>query len=93
MPTRNRTKLTTKEEHEFKRWYGLWSKQLKLNPDPDAPGHKYDYRGAFKAGVQPDAKTRHWDSKYKDSDHPNRFVKDKKGNLIDSISGKKVKVK
>jgi hypothetical protein len=54
-----------------------------LDPDPDGDLHKYDYRGAFKAGFSPDIDG-HFPSKFKDDDHPNRFVKLDDGAILDS---------
>lgn len=66
------------DEVEFKDWYQRWADTTGLDPNPDDPRHKYDYRAAFQAGVEPqyndsDGKY-HWDSRYKSDDHPNRFV-------------------
>ena len=47
-----------------------------LSENPDAPEHKYDYRGAFKkygSGMGMD-ETGHFPSEFKADDHPNRFV-------------------
>ena len=43
-----------REEEEFLKWYSETSDTTGLNPDPDHPDHKYDYRAAFKAGVKPE---------------------------------------
>lgn len=73
---------TTFDESAFQEWYGGIAGQLGLNPDPDDPKHKYDYRAAFSAGVTPD-EAGHFPSEFKDPDHPNRFV-----DGIDTITGK-----
>ena len=43
-----------REEEEFSKWYSEMSDLTGLDPDPDHPDHKYDYRAAFKAGVKPE---------------------------------------
>jgi hypothetical protein len=74
------------EEAEFQKWYSFWSNKTGIDPDPDHPDHKYDYRAAFRAGATPtpDAKSGeyHWPSPYKHPDHPNRYVEG-----IDTITG------
>jgi len=76
--TPTRTKLSSEDEARFQAFYAKWAKVAGINPDPDAPGHKYDYRGAFAAGHAPQIDDTdglyHWPSKFKDDDHPNRFV-------------------
>ena len=59
---------------------------MNLNPNPDDPLHKYDYRGAFKAGDEPGPEG-HWPSNFKDYDHPNRFVQTPDG-MLDTKTGK-----
>lgn len=81
--------LSPDEEPAFQEWYADRAKATGLNPNPDAPQHKYDYRAAFKAGAEPaisqeDGKY-HWDSRFKMADHPNRYV-----NGIDTITGQPV---
>lgn len=75
---RNRTSLSPSQEKQFKTWYTKWASRAGINPDPDNPAQKYDYRAAFLAGVEPTIdpsdKKYHWPSEYKDPDHPNRFV-------------------
>lgn len=74
----NRTKLGPEQEHNFKAWYSKIAQETGLDPDPDNANHKYDYRGAFVAGdypkIDPADGQYHWSSKFKDDDHPNRFV-------------------
>jgi hypothetical protein len=76
---RKRTKLNDINELEFQVWYRGWAKRAGIDPNPDDPLHKYDYRGAWKAGYQPEINQEdglyHWPSEFKDDDHPNRFVK------------------
>jgi hypothetical protein len=67
------------EEPKFQRWYAEWAKKAGLDPDPDNPLHKYDYRAAYRAGavpeIDPSDKRYHWPSEFKADDHPNRFIK------------------
>lgn len=70
------------DEQGFRQWYAPIAKQWNLDPNPDAPQHKYDYRQAYRAGTGPDAQG-HWPSEFKAPDHPNRYV-----NGIDTITGK-----
>jgi diguanylate cyclase (GGDEF)-like protein len=60
-------------EDPFMSWYSSRASRLGLDPDPDSPLQRYDYRGAFAAGAEPDADG-HWPSQFKAPDHPNRFV-------------------
>lgn len=55
------TKLTPDEEKEFKQWKALRA--------PYDSGEDYDLRGAFKAGMRPDAKG-HWPDRFKKPNHP-----------------------
>ena len=74
---RKRTALKPEKEKQFQDWYAQWSAKAGLDPDPDNPLHKYDYRGAFNSGLQPEISEDglyHWPSQFKDDDHPNRFV-------------------
>jgi hypothetical protein len=75
---RPRTKLGEGEEKKFQLWYKNWAKVAGIDPSPDNPLHKYDYRGAYKVGLNPVLSPEdglyHWDSRFKDDDHPNRFV-------------------
>lgn len=84
---RPRTRLSTALEKKFKEWYRIRSTKAGIDPNPDHPAHKYDYRGAFKAGKDmaiDDADGKfHWSSQFKDEDHPNRYV-----NGIDTRTGK-----
>ena len=43
-----------REEEEFLKWYSQMSDLTGIDQDPDHPDHKYDYRAAFKAGVEPE---------------------------------------
>jgi diguanylate cyclase (GGDEF)-like protein len=74
---RPRTQLQPNQEKAFQKWYSQWAQKAGIDPDPDNPLHKYDYRGAFKAKQQPilaEDGLYHWPSRWKDEDHPNRFV-------------------
>lgn len=66
------------DEKAFQRWYADWAQKAGLDPNPDNPLHKYDYRAAFRAGavprIDPGDGLYHWPSKFKSDDHPNRFV-------------------
>jgi hypothetical protein len=83
MPT-NRVKLEPNQEARFQKWYGEHAARLGINPNPDDPKHKYDYRAAFQNNSGPGADG-HWDSRYKDDDHPRRFV-----DGMDTKTGKQV---
>tara|TARA_R100000306_G_scaffold43381_1_gene41791 strand:- start:459 stop:788 length:330 start_codon:yes stop_codon:yes gene_type:complete len=85
---RHRTKLALDEEIRFRAWYKTLASQLNLDFDPDHPKQKYDYRGAFKVGIQPDS-TGHFPSEFKDFDHPNRYVQEE-GVILDTKTGKVV---
>ena len=78
------TQLTPLQEMMFRNWYTNAIAPLGLNPNPDDPGHFYDYRGAWVSGVPaPTAEGGHWPSIYKHDDHPNRFVPFQ-GGLLDT---------
>jgi hypothetical protein len=80
-PIRTRHTLEPEEEMQFQEWYKGHATKWGLNKDPDDVGHKYDYRGAYLEGEEPDSEG-HWSSKFKDPDHPNRFV-----DGVDTITG------
>lgn len=68
------THLTDSEEKEFQTWYSKVAKYKNLNPNPDAAGQDYDYRGYWKnedregiLGSNPNA---HFTDKYKQPTHP-----------------------
>lgn len=76
--TPNRKKYTTAlnndEEKQFQSWYSKVAKYKNLNPNPDADGQDYDYRGYWKnedrngiLGSNPNA---HFTDKYKQPTHP-----------------------
>ncbi len=74
----NGISLDATNEADFQQWYSKWAQKTGLNPDPDNPQHKYDYRAAYNAGVEPvilpEDNKYHWDSRFKADDHSNRFV-------------------
>jgi hypothetical protein len=41
------------DEAAFREWYANWADKLRMNPNPDDPRHYYDYRSAYRAGVEP----------------------------------------
>ena len=68
------TRLTPTEEKEFQTWYSKIAKYKNLNPNPDANGQDYDYRGYWRnedrigiLGSNPNA---HFTDKYKQPSHP-----------------------
>lgn len=76
--THNRRKYTTAlnndEEKQFQSWYSKVAKYKNLNPNPDADGQDYDYRGYWKnedrngiLGSNPNA---HFTDRYKQPTHP-----------------------
>ena len=69
----------------FDEWYAGHAKQRGLDPNPDDPRHHYDYRGAYKAGVEP-GPDNHWDSRFKTDDHPNRYI-----DGVDTKTGKRLR--
>lgn len=76
------------EEPKFQSWYRGWATKAGIDPDPDNPLHKYDYRGAYRAKIEPAVDSTdglyHWPSEFKDDDHPNRFVKGVDTKALDS---------
>lgn len=88
------TKLLPNEEAAFKQWYLERAKKLRLDPNPDAPEHFYDYRGAYKEGFDPlqskEAQP-HWPSKYKQEGHPRTYLPNEQGKMMDTRTGKPVK--
>jgi hypothetical protein len=47
------TVLLPDEEMAFQNWYADWATKSGIDPDPDHPESRYDYRGAWKAGAEP----------------------------------------
>jgi hypothetical protein len=68
----------TTDEASFQKWYRDWANRAGIDPDPDNPLHKYDYRAAFRARAEPKVDPGdglyHWPSEFKADDHPNRYV-------------------
>lgn len=62
MPDKYDTPLSPSEEEKF----AAWKKQYA----PNDSGADYDLRGAFKAGLRPDAETGHWPDTFKKPNHP-----------------------
>ena len=56
------THLPTREEAKYQGWKQRYA--------PQDSGLDYDLRGAFKAGLQPDATTGHWPDTFKKPNHP-----------------------
>lgn len=56
------TSLSPPEESKYQSWKSRYA--------PNDSGDDYDLRGAFKAGLTPDAKTGHWPDTYKKPNHP-----------------------
>ena len=89
--------LSSEQEAEFRAWYRNFSTKNGLDPNPDDPNHKYDYRAYFQANQeshdQYSAKMDetdglyHLPSLFKHADHPNRFIDLGSGSVLDSITG------
>lgn len=56
------TPLTPQEETSFQTWKKIYA--------PKDSGEDYDLRGAFKAGLKPDPKTKHWPDTFKKPNEP-----------------------
>jgi hypothetical protein len=56
------TKLNPEEETKFQEWKKKYA--------PKDSGQDYDLRGAFKEGITPDEKTKHFPDTYKKPNHP-----------------------
>lgn len=56
------TQLAPDDERAFQRWKARYA--------PNDSGYDYDLRGAYQAGLKPDAKTGHWPDTYKKPNHP-----------------------
>lgn len=61
-PSHYSTPLTATEERAFQQW-----KQIHA---PNDDGSDYDFRGAFKAGLNPDPQTGHWPDTFKKPNEP-----------------------
>jgi hypothetical protein len=52
-PLTQKTTLSPEDERAFQKWYAETEvAKYHMNPDPDAPQHYYDLRGAWKAGAR-----------------------------------------
>lgn len=78
-------KLSPEQEQLFQRWYAVVARENKLDPNPDAPEHFYDWRGYFE-DVKPEVGqhgefTEHGDYRFPDAyklpGHPVPPIKDK----------------
>jgi len=54
----------TAEEKDFRQWYQKHAKEHKLDPNPYAKEHFYDYKAAYRKGQGP-GKDGHWPSEHK----------------------------
>ena len=63
--------------------YEEWLKKNEIN-NPNHPMHFYDYKAAYKAGVMRNPETGHMDSKFKHELHPNRYVIQEDGSILDT---------
>lgn len=86
-PTLGFTTLTPEQERSFQEWYARQAQHARINSDPDAPKHHYDYRAAWQGlkGKPLFDETLHGPSTYKMLGHPNRFVWHE-GRPIDTIT-------
>lgn len=78
-------------EPAFQKWYQQWAAKAGIDPNPDNPLHRYDYRAAYRAGVVPQIDPSdgryHWPSKFKADDHPNRYVNGQDTKNDDALLG------
>jgi hypothetical protein len=80
-------------ETAFQNWFGPVAQKLDLSPDPNDPENYYDYRGfydAMKRGEvkSPDQPGGHWDSRFKDPNHPRAYLLDPEtGRYFDTTTG------
>jgi len=87
------TKLNSMDEMMFQQWHEgneALAGRAGLNHDADDPGHLYDYRGQFKAGVpyqqDPEDMTLHGDSRFKKEGH-GRSIVDTPSGLLNTKTG------
>lgn len=73
---------------EFAQWYARQSKKHGISPDAYDPRHKYDYEAAYASGVRGTDAQGHWPSKFKDDTHPNRYVRQADGSMLDTKTDK-----
>ena len=62
-----------------------WNSWLEINKvtDPEHPHQFYDYRAAYEADEYVD-EYGHWPSKYKHDLHPNRYIRQEDGTILDT---------
>ena len=90
------TQLNPLDELMFQQWHdysGNIGGRQGLNKNPDDPGHLYDYRGQYKAGVpmMPDPGDNymlHGDSRFKKQGH-GRSIVEEGDQFLDTKSGRK----
>jgi hypothetical protein len=73
------TKLEPEEEKKFQGDYAKYSKNTGMSANPDDKEHYYDYRGAWKSGIDLTSKDvgDHLDSQHKLPGHPRTYVNPK----------------
>lgn len=90
------TKLNSLDELMFQQWHDYNNSlpgRTDLSADADDPGHLYDYRGQYKAGVpmMPDPGDNynlHGSSQFKKSGH-GRSIVEEDGQFLDTKSGRR----
>ena len=89
------TKLGSLQELMFQGWNKAWEGmpgRQGLNHNPDDPGHLYDYRGQYQAGVPYQLDTGdmmlHGNSQFKKPGHARSIIEDQ-GNYLDTVSGQR----
>lgn len=94
---------TRDDEPAFRSWYAQQVDEtevpgFRLDENPDAPEHHYDWRSAYRAGARPQkdepSGLYHWPSEFKADDHPRRFLhvdahgrEDPSAPLVDTKTG------
>jgi hypothetical protein len=83
------------KERAFQAWYTGLSNKMGLSPDPDQKDQFYDYRGfynAMNAGqvTSPDKPGGHFSSQFKFPGHPRTYLKDARGRVFNTLTGKYV---
>lgn len=82
------------DEQRFREWYSQVARRMGLNPDPDDPGHHYDYRAAYwdmlrdGSDLSPQKAGEHFTSKYKTEGHPRTYLEDANRRVFNTKSGK-----
>jgi hypothetical protein len=77
----------------FRDWFDSTAKQLDLSPNPDDPEAFYNYRAFYDAMKRGEVKPPtepggHWDSRFKDPNHPRAFLADPgDGRYFDTTTG------